>query len=153
MSANENDNPDRAFIAKVIEQGLRDVDVHSSALLSALNCQIVTAEPGKLTLRFEPGATYEQGNGVISGGISATMLDFGLAFAALSTCSEGENAMSVGLNVTYLAPVLSGPVLVDASLLSSGFRLSQAEARLSNAAGELLATANSTLAMKRRSTR
>lgn len=153
MTQTTKDNPDRALIAQVLAEGLREVDVHSSALLSALKCQIVSVVPGKIQLRFEPGAAYEQGNGVVCGGIGATMLDFGLAFAALSTCTEGESAMSVGLNVQYIAPVFPGEVFVDASLVSAGFRLSQAEARLADATGKLLATANGPLAMKRRSTR
>lgn len=151
MSDKQKDNPDRAVIERVIEQGSRDVDVHSSALLTALRCRIILAKPGKIELRFEPGAAYEQGNGVISGGITATMLDFGLAFAALTTCVAGESAISVGLNVSYLAPVFPGPAFVHASLLSSGFRLSQAEARLTDTTGKLLATAHSPLAMKRHS--
>jgi len=150
MSDRKDDNPDRAFIARVLEQGLTEVDVDSSALLRALKCQVVGARAGEVHLRFLPGAQYEQGNGVVSGGIIATMLDFGMAFAGLTTCAEGESVISVGLTVTYVAPVHCGPVLVEASLLSSGFRLSQAEARLTDTGGNLLAKASSPLTMKRR---
>jgi len=122
MSDRKDDNPDRAFIARVLEQGLTEVDVDSSALLRALKCQVVGARAGEVHLRFLPGAQYEQGNGVVSGGIIATMLDFGMAFAGLTTCAEGESVISVGLTVTYVAPVHCGPVLVEASLLSSGFQ-------------------------------
>jgi uncharacterized protein (TIGR00369 family) len=149
MAKKQLDNPDRAAIAACIRGSAESIFMDSSALLAALKCQIVEARDKRILLRFQPDSAYVQGNGVVCGGIVATMLDFGLAFAGLTTCEEGESAVSISLNVNYLGPVLPGPVLIDASLVTNGFRIAQAEARLLGPDGTILATATSPLAMKR----
>jgi acyl-coenzyme A thioesterase PaaI-like protein len=77
------------------------------------------------------------------------MLDFALAFAGLTTCDEGESAVSISLNVNFLGPVMPGAVIVEAILATNGFRIAQAEAKLFGPDGSVLATATSPLAMKR----
>tara|TARA_R110000824_G_scaffold48129_33_gene136146 strand:+ start:5330 stop:5791 length:462 start_codon:yes stop_codon:yes gene_type:complete len=149
MKQNNIDNPDRAAIAAFIDGGLQNGQIDSSPLLKALKCQILDASTQYIRLRFEPGIAHVQGNGVICGGIVATMLDFALAFAALTTCARGESAISVGLNVNYIGPVFIGPTVVEAGLVSNKFRFAQAEAKLCNLEGVVLATATSPLAMKR----
>lgn len=149
MNKKQIDNPDRKAVEQAVSSGKRDVPMHSSPMLKALNCRIDSAQRGKVVLRFHPSDAHVQGNGVVCGGIIATMLDFALAFAALSVCGEGESAASVGLNVNFLGPVRPGSLLVEASLVSEGYRLTHAEARLTDEARKLLATAQSPLAMKR----
>jgi uncharacterized protein (TIGR00369 family) len=151
MLQKQIDNPDRAAIAAFINGAAEDSFIDSSPLLKALKCQIVEASEKRIRLRFQPDAAYVQGNGVVCGGIVATMLDFALAFAGLTTCEKGETAVSIGLNVNYLGPVLPGPVVVDANLATNGFRIAQAEAKLFGRDGAVLATATSPLAMKRHS--
>ena len=143
------DNPDRAVIAACIQSSAKNITMNSSPLLEALKCQIVEASEKRIRLRFQPDVAYVQGNGVVCGGIVATMLDFALAFAGLTTCGEGESAVSISLNVNYLGPVLPGHFLVDANLATNGFRIAQAEAKLLSPDGTILATATSPLAMKR----
>ncbi len=147
----QSDNPDRAALAAFMGGSAEAAAMVSSPLLAALACQIAEAEPGRVRLHFEPSERFVQGNGVLAGGIVATMLDFALAFAGLTTCGTGESAASIGLNVCFLRPVIAASVTVDASLVSAGFRIAHAEARMTNAAGVLLATATSALAMKRAS--
>lgn len=144
------DNPDRAVIAAAMTAGQGGVAMATSPLLIALGCRIERAARGEVEVSFAPSGDYLQGHGVISGGITATMLDYAMAFAALTTCGEGDSAVSVGLNVVYLAPVHPGRVTVEARLLNAGYRLAQAEARLLSAEGTLLATGQSPIALKRR---
>lgn len=143
------DNPDRMALAAFMSGSGEPAAMVSSPLLIALNCLVEAAEPGAVTLRFSPQPEHLQGNGVVAGGIVATMIDFALAFAGLTTCAKGETAASIGLNVAFLGPVLAGPVTVAASLVSNGFRIAQAEARLIGPDGRLLASGNSALVMKR----
>ncbi len=149
MTQNQYDNPDRAVIAACVHGSAKDILMDSSPLLKALNCQIVEASDKRIRLRFQPDAASVQGNGVVCGGVVATMLDFALAFAGLTTCEEGESAVSISLNVNYFGPVMPGPVIVEAILATNGFRVAQAEAKLFSPDGSVLATATSPLAMKR----
>ena len=148
--AKKPDNPDRRVIAEAMATGARHVPFQSSPLLTALGCQIERASPGVICLRFSPGEAYVQGAGVVSGGITATMLDFALAFAGLTTCDHMENAASIGLNVQFLKPVKPGILRAEARLVSEGYRVAQAHAELYGDDGTLLATAQSPLAMKRK---
>jgi uncharacterized protein (TIGR00369 family) len=121
----------------------------TSPLLVALGCQIEDVGQGQVSLGYSPGVEQVQGNGVIAGGAVATMLDFALACAALTTCAKGETAISIGLNVCFLGPVYPGRVKVEARLVSDGFRIAQAEARLMDTDSRVLATATSGLLLKR----
>ena len=121
----------------------------SSPLLGALGCRIEGAGEGWVRLSFTPGAQHVQGNGVVAGGIVATMLDFALAFAGLTTCNPGGSAVSIGLNVCFLGPVRAEKVVVHATLAASGYRIAQAEAKISDLEGRTLATATGALSMKR----
>jgi uncharacterized protein (TIGR00369 family) len=142
-------NPDLKCLNQVIEQQNWGAAIDSSALLVALDCRLMAAEQGSVTLCFTPGPDYVQGGGVVSGGIVATMLDFGLAFAGLTTCEPNQHAASIGLNVQFLKPVLPGQVEVKSWLSSSGYRIGNAQAELRDSAGAILATAQSPLAFKR----
>lgn len=143
------DNPDRRALEAFLAGDGKPTPMDSSPLLSALECRIEDAGQGWVRLRFRPGAQHVQGNGVVAGGIVATMLDFALAFAGLTTCNPGESAASIGLNVCFLAPVRAETVIVHASLAASGYRIAQAEAKISDLEGRTLATATGALAMKR----
>ncbi len=149
MTQKQSDNPDREAIAASVHSSGKNIPMDSSPLLKALSCQIVEASDKRIRLRFQPDAAYVQGNGVVCGGIVATMLDFALAFAGLTTCDEGESAVSISLNVNFLGPVMPGPVIVEGILATNGFRIAQAEAKLFSPDGSVLATATSPLAMKR----
>lgn len=146
---NQPDNPDRVALEAFLAGDGTPAPMDSSPLLGALECRIEGAGQGWVRLSFRPGAQHVQGNGVVSGGIVATMLDFALAFAGLTTCNLGESAASIGLNVCFLAPVGAGPVIVHASLEAAGYRIAQAEAKLSDMEGRTLATGTGALAMKR----
>jgi len=143
------DNPDRRALEAFMNGDGAPVPMDSSPLLSALGCRIEGAGEGWVRLSFTPGAQHVQGNGVVAGGIVATMLDFALAFAGLTNCKTDESAASIGLNVSFLAPVRAETLIVHASLASSGYRIAQAEAKLSDLESRTLATATGALAVKR----
>ena len=145
----QQDNPDRQAVSKAMQANSGGM-VHTTPLLSVLSCEIVTARAQHITLKFQPNDAHVQGNDVVAGGVIATMLDFAMAFAGLTTCDEGETGASVGLNVQFLNPVHPGPVVATAWLVTNGFKIAQAQAELRSETGTLLATAQSTLAMKRR---
>ena len=141
------DNPDRIAIAGFMAGG--SAEITSSPLLKELGCTAIEAAEGEVSLQFCPAEKHVQGAGAVAGGITATILDFSLAFAGLSTCQKGESGASIGLNVQFLKPVKAEPVVAKAWLTSNGFKIAQAQAELRDQNGTLLATAQSALAMKR----
>lgn len=70
----ENDNRERATLADFRQGDGAPAMLDTSPMPTALGCRIESAREGEVTLGFEPGAAYVQGNGVIAGGAVATML-------------------------------------------------------------------------------
>jgi uncharacterized protein (TIGR00369 family) len=142
-------NPDLFAIQNAVKDKLQNVAMHTSPQLADLKCEIIDAKKGAIKLRFRTSDHHVQGANVVSGGTSATMLDYGLAFATLTTCEDDEACASISLTVNFLGAVQPGTVIVEAEVISSGYRVSQAQAKLLSEDGKVLATASSPLAMKR----
>ncbi|MCM2562294.1 PaaI family thioesterase [Lutimaribacter sp. EGI FJ00015] len=149
MSSKQFVNEDRADITKALANGLSHVPLGTSPLLRALGCHFSSGTPGDIRISFHPGSEHVQGHGVVSGGTIATMLDFAMAFAALSRLAEGESAVSVALNVAYLGAVKPEKVIAHAQVTTMGYRLAHAQAQLLTPQGDLLASAQSPLALQR----
>jgi uncharacterized protein (TIGR00369 family) len=84
-------------------------------------------------------------NGVMHGGVVASLLDSACACAALSRIYPDAYATSVNLQVTYLKSVTGGRLTVRAECLRAGRRILFTEARVTDGAGELVATGTSQL--------
>jgi uncharacterized protein (TIGR00369 family) len=141
------DNPDRYFIEQFMEHGWRDRTVPNSPLAQQFDMCLVSASRGRIDARFEIGSEFTQGGGVIQGGIVAAMLDFGLAFAALSVLDIGRTAVTTSLTVNYLRPAQKGSYRVEGQLDKQGRTLIYASARLFCDQDRLVATATSPMAI------
>lgn len=119
--------------------------VDTSPLAVELSARILQAEPGEVRLSYRAGARFSQATGSLQGGTLAMMLDFGLAFAALSLRQPGGSTATLSLTVNYLRPALPGVYEVHARVVRSGHRVSYAEATLMQAAHVIVATATSPL--------
>jgi len=84
-------------------------------------------------------------NGVMHGGVVASLIDSACACAALSRIHPDAHATSVNLQVTYLKAVTGGRLTARAECLRAGRRILFTEARVVNDAGELVATGTSQL--------
>jgi uncharacterized protein (TIGR00369 family) len=84
-------------------------------------------------------------NGVMHGGVVASLIDSACACAALSLIVPDAYATSVNLQIAYLKPVTGGRLTARAECLRAGRRILFTEARVANEAGELVATGTSQL--------
>ena len=84
-------------------------------------------------------------NGVMHGGVVASLIDSACACAAISRIDPDAHATSVNLQVTYLKAVTGGRLTARAECLRAGRRILFTEARVVNDAGELVATGTSQL--------
>ncbi len=139
------ENPDRVIVAEAIRWSLTDVPVHANPVAESMRTVLVSAERGRVRLRFDVDHRFTQGDGVIQGGILTAMLDFGMAFAALSVVGEGESVATVGINVNFLRVAAAGRFEVDAHLEKVGKRMVFARADLTRDDGELVASASAPL--------
>lgn len=124
--------------------------VDSNPLAVDLGATLLEADArtGSLTLGFEPGERFLQGNGVIQGGIVATMLDFAIAFAALARLPETRSAVTVSLNVHLVKPAPAGRYVARGTVQRMGGKLAfmQAELRRADQA-DVVASATAVMAV------
>jgi uncharacterized protein (TIGR00369 family) len=142
------DNPTRALVAEAVAEGRLNVLLDANPALVSLGAMLLQGEPGDLRLRFEVKQSCTQGNGVVSGGTLASMLDIAMAMAVLSVLPLGRTCATTSLSVNMIASAQAGAFLARATVDRSGRSVAFARADLYHPDGQrLLATASSTLAL------
>lgn len=84
-------------------------------------------------------------NGVVHGGVLASIADSACAVAAISIVFPSAYATTINLQLSYLRPISTGIFRAEGKCLKTGKNLLFSEARVLNAAGELICTASSQL--------
>lgn len=141
------DNDTRLFIADALAAGQGAVALTCNPAFETLGAVLVEGTPGDVLLSFEAGEATAQGNGVVSGGTLAAMLDSAMAVAVLSALRPGQTCSTISLNVNMLRPGLVGRLFVRSGIEKMGRRVAFAHARLLDGEGNTLATATSSLAV------
>jgi len=141
------ENPDRQLIAEVLAAGRTDVPLDASPVLRALSARLLKGSPGDLSLSFVAGPATQQGNGVVSGGALATMLDTAIALAVLSQLSPGQTCSTISITINMMRPARNGKVQARGTVDRLGRRVAFASARLLDEEERLIAIATSSLAI------
>lgn len=141
------DNETRRFIAEAVAAGRHDVLLDCNPAFTAMGAVLVDGTPGEVIVSFEAGENTAQGNGVVSGGTLAAMLDGAMAVAVLSALKPGQTCSTISLNVNMLRPGKLGRLYVRAEVEKLGGRVAFAHAQLLNEDRATLATASSSLAV------
>ncbi len=113
----------------------------------SLDFQLVEIEAGRAVFEGTPGRHAYNPIGTVHGGYAATLLDSACGCAVHSRLEAGQRYTTLELKVAYHKALTdeTGPVRAEGTLLSFGRRAAFAEARLTDAAGKLYASATSTL--------
>jgi acyl-CoA thioesterase len=143
-------NPDRARIREFLTGAGTPLAFNSSPLLNALGTTILSAQNGRITLRFEPEPLFLQGASVVQGGAVSAMLDFAMAAAIMTSLDDNVHFVTAGLNVSFLAAVKPGRLVAEGTVDRLGRRNGFAHAHLRSENGDaILATASSVLTILR----
>ncbi|MCQ4325569.1 ABC transporter substrate-binding protein [Stutzerimonas stutzeri] len=111
--------------------------------LQSQGVELVHWAPGEAEFHMPIEARHLNRQGMLHGGLIATLLDAACGYAGLHA-GEGEeelHGVTVMLNIAYLNAARSGTVIARGRVNRQGRSLYFAEASLSSAHGELLATA------------
>ena len=102
-------------------------------------------ENGSVTFHLDPQEFHYNPLGTVHGGIIATLLDSAAGCSLHSTLPAGVGYTSLDLSVKFLRPVTvaSGRLACTGTVLQKGRRTALTEARLTDAAGRLIAHATS----------
>jgi uncharacterized protein (TIGR00369 family) len=103
------------------------------------------AEEGRVTFYLDPQEFHYNPLGSVHGGVLSTMLDSAAGCSVHSTLPAGVAYTSLDLNVKFLrtVTVASGRLTCVGQVLQRGRRTALAEARVTDAAGRLVAHATS----------
>ncbi len=128
-------------------RGIRDGVVPPPPWAMSVGMGIASVEPGVVTFTLEPQEHHFNPLGVVHGGVLCTLLDTVAGCAVHSTLESGWGYTSIDLNVSYLRAVGlgSGLLTFTGRVVKGGRRVAFASAEGTDAAGNLVATATSSL--------
>ena len=109
-----------------------------------LGIELESVEPGIAVVSLQLNDQLKQNNGVIHGGVIASLIDTALALAILSVLPESDRVTTVDLTISYLRPLVEGKASAKARVIRAGKRVITASADVVGDAGNVAATALST---------
>ena len=138
---------DRAALSGVDQLRAMMTQGNQPSIGRTLDFALVEVEEGRAVFEGNPDDRVYNPIGSVHGGYAATLLDSACGIAVHSRLAPGQSYTTLELKVSYLRGMTSetGVVRAEGNVLSMGRRVAFAEAKLTDAAGRLLATATSTL--------
>lgn len=116
----------------------------SLGLGSLLGIELVDLRPNEAVMKIEIRDDLRQPNGVLHGGVTASLIDTAMAFAVIPLLKPGESTATVDLTIHYLRPHAAGPAVCTAKIIRAGRRFFTVSADVTGENGKLIATAVST---------
>ncbi|GAO77693.1 MULTISPECIES: PaaI family thioesterase [unclassified Sphingopyxis] len=112
-----------------------------------LGFQLVDAGDGWAAFEGVPGPEHYNPQGTVHGGYAATLLDSACGIAVVTKLEEGQSMTTLELKTSYLKAMTekTGKVRAEGRVISIGRRVAYTEAKITDEAGRILATATSTL--------
>jgi uncharacterized protein (TIGR00369 family) len=112
-----------------------------------MQMRAVAVDNGRISFSCTPDESMYNSFGMVHGGAVCTLLDTVAACALHTTLPQGTGYTSVEIKVNYLKAVTvdSGPLTAVGSVIKAGSRVGFAEGEVTDAAGNLVATASTTL--------
>ena len=106
-----------------------------------LGLELGELKPGEATIQLEIRDELKQNQGVLHGGVIASLIDTAAAFAVITQLERDQRATTTDLTVHYLRPVMSGRLTARARMVRAGRRLFVLSVEVENEQGVLVATA------------
>ncbi len=120
-----------------------------SPLNALLGVDVLDRKDGAVELRLTPGPQHRNELGAVHGGVVTSLLDGAMGRSVGLALAEGDTCATVELSVQFIGPA-EGPLVSLGRPTRLGGRIAFCEAELRNAAGDLVARAHGTWALKRR---
>ncbi len=108
-----------------------------------VDAHIESVDPGRVWVRYAVKPEFMHPGGAVQGGIITAYADMAMAMAAHTLCSDGEFMATSQLSISFLAPVLKGPVFGEGTVVRRGRSTFFMEAVVKDAEGAELARATS----------
>jgi uncharacterized protein (TIGR00369 family) len=112
--------------------------------LKLLGIEVDSVAPGTATLSIPVRGELMRNDGIVHGGVMASLIDSAFAFAIIPILSDGERTVTVDLTIHYLRPLSNGVAKATARIVRAGRRVITVSAELFDENEKLAATALST---------
>ena len=129
-----------------IEAELRD-RVAGSAFHAWMGIELIRALAGLVEIAFEAAEHHLNLQGLLHGGVVATLADTVTGLAVRTMVTEGRRHVTLQLDVHYLLPGGAGRVTAVGRTVRVGSSIGVAEADITDERGRLLARATATVAV------
>ncbi|MDI9780928.1 PaaI family thioesterase [Pseudomonas putida] len=118
----------------------------NNPFLQGLGVELVTWVDGEAEFHMPIQAQHLNRQGMLHGGLVATLLDAACGYAGLHASAHEEeiHGVTVMLNISYLSAAREGTVIAKGKVTRSGRSLYFVQGTLTSNQGELLATAQGT---------
>jgi uncharacterized protein (TIGR00369 family) len=127
------------------EQRKRAADsLHSLPFAKLIGMRLVDLRSEEAVIEIGMRDELRQPQGVLHGGVTATLIDTAMAFAVITRLGPEEKATTVDLTVHYLRPHMYGSFTCTAKIVRAGRRIFTVSADVVNEEQKLIATAVST---------
>lgn len=122
-------------------------DRRLTGIEQTLGLRLIEVEEGRVVVEGTPGLHVYNPFGVVHGGYAASILDNACGYAAQSKMAPGQACTTLELKIAYHKAMTeeTGPVRAEGKIVSIGRRAAFTEARLTDIAGKLYASATSSL--------
>lgn len=108
-----------------------------------VDAHIESVDPGRVRVRYAVKPEFMHPGNAVQGGIITVYADMAMAMAAHTLCSDGEFMATSQLSISFLAPILKGPVFGEGTVVKRGRSTFFMEAVVKDAEGAELARATS----------
>jgi uncharacterized protein (TIGR00369 family) len=105
-------------------------DVARGGYAGRLGAEVVSADDGSATVRFEAREEHLNPAGTLHGGVLATLVDTAMGQAVRTTTGDDDVPATSQLTVTYLHPGTPGPLEVTARVRTRGEHLTVCDAEV-----------------------
>lgn len=109
--------------------------------------ELVDASPGLVQIAFHAGPEHVNLQGLVHGGMLATLADTAMGLAVRTGLEPGRRHVTVQLGIEFLAPGRAGRIVARGRTVKIGRQLGFAEADVVDTRDRILARAHSTLSV------
>jgi uncharacterized protein (TIGR00369 family) len=116
----------------------------SSPFHASLGITVQDATRGEVRLSFAASHEHRNLQGLVHGGVLATLVDVAMGLAVRTAIPPGRRHVTIEMTVHFLRPAAPGAIVATGSAVRVGSRIAFAEAGLTDTDDRLLARASGT---------
>jgi uncharacterized protein (TIGR00369 family) len=128
---------------KDVAEQLRD-RLAASPFHASLGLEVDEAQPGEVRLVFSAKAEHRNLQGLVHGGVLATLADVAMGLAVRTAIPAGRRHVTIEMTVHFLRPATPGAIVATGTTVGVGSQIAFAEASLTDGNGTLLARSSGT---------